>query len=99
MPREDVEHAVVALVAGDLEQRALGSVHRDLDRPRLHEHRRILDRRLIRQRVRVGAREAFDDAQVLVAQAVEISDAEAALLVELQIASLDDECVALEAAA
>jgi hypothetical protein len=70
------EHPVVAFMAGDLEELAIGPVHRDLDGPRFAEHRRILDRGLIRHRALVGAREALDDAQVLVAETVQIDSPE-----------------------
>ena len=89
----------VALVARDFEDRAIARVQRDLDGPRAREDRRVLDRGLIHDRVGCRAREALDDAQVLVAQAVQPADAEAALLVELEVARLDDERVALEPAA
>ena len=60
-------HAVVALVAGHLEERTPGAIHRLLDRPGSGEDGGIVDRRLIGQGVRVRALEAFHDAEILVA--------------------------------
>ena len=53
--------ALVARVLEDLVRRI--AVQRNRDRPRPRIHVRILDRDLVGNRVRVGAREAFDQAQ------------------------------------
>jgi hypothetical protein len=89
--RQDVEHPVVAFMAGDFEQRSDGPSHRHFDSPGPDEHRGVLNRGLVRQRVRIGDREAFDDAKALIAQPVEVPDAETALMIELQVRRFDDE--------
>ena len=99
MAGKDVGHPVIAFVARHLVERGVRAIHRQLHRPRFREHGRILNRRLVGDGVGIGAREALDDAQVLVTEPVEIADAEAALVVELQVAGFDDERAAFPAAA
>jgi len=59
--------------------------------PGLRPHRRILDRNLVIERLRVGAREALDDMQVLVGSSVVALGAE--------IGDVDDQRITLPATA
>src|SRR5579864_1959123 len=63
--REDSCHAVVPLVAGVLEDRALGPDAGDLGGPRLSERRRVIDREGIEERIRIDTREALDQVHIL----------------------------------
>src|SRR4029453_6223944 len=61
---EDVLHREISFVAGVLEDRTLGALHRDLPSPRPGERLRIVDRELVEKRALIGARESLDHAQV-----------------------------------
>src|SRR5579864_7009487 len=63
--REQSRHAIVALVAGVLEDRPLGPDARNLSGPRPGERRRVIDREGIQERLGIGAREAFHQVQIL----------------------------------
>src|SRR4030095_14215886 len=62
---ERVPHAVVALVAGVLEDRAHRLRHRRFGRPRRAPGRGIVDREPVAERVRVGAPDPFGDLHLL----------------------------------
>src|SRR6185503_19663746 len=98
LPRQDVREPQVAFVTRDLVDRAFAGTQGDLNGPRAREDGRIRNRGLIHDRVGSGACEPLDDDEILVAQSVQVADAEAALLVEVEVARLDDERVALEPA-
>jgi hypothetical protein len=53
-------------VAGELVYRLIDPMQMQYGGPGPRPHRRIVNRELVRQRVGVNRREAFDDVQVLV---------------------------------
>src|SRR6185436_17000950 len=60
---EDARHAVVAFMAGILEQRPLGGDHRNFRAPWPGPCGGIVNRKLVEDPVGADAREAFDDMQ------------------------------------
>ena len=95
MPGEDVQQAVIALVARVLVERSHDLGHRDRCRPRLREGRRIVDRDLVVHRTGTESREALDDATLL-AGAI---DSHVSLVDVGEIDRLNDERIAFPVAA
>src|SRR5688500_10828663 len=56
---------VIPLVAGVLEDQPVGQVHRKTRRKRLRKRGRIVHGELVLERLRIDAREALDEPQVL----------------------------------
>src|SRR5438552_17707687 len=62
---EDVEHAVVALVAGVFVDAVGGLPHREFHGPRTRPRVRIVDRELVEQRIPIHPAEALDESKLL----------------------------------
>jgi len=59
--------------------------HGDLDRPGACIHSGIRHGSAVDDGIRIASGEALDDSEIFIAHAVEISDAEAALIVDLEV--------------
>src|SRR5688572_33406987 len=94
---QDVRDAVVRLVAGELEDRAVGLLQVVQHRPRTRPRVRILDRVAVLDLIVRGAREALGDLDVLGGRRTAAPAADG--IAPVEVGRLDDERLAFPAAA